>query len=384
MKLRLAPVVHSRTQRWLDPALAMVLLIAGEIELLTSKSLHGPVALNMLVMAGIVLPVALRRRWPLAFAAVVMSLTVLMVSTLTDLNSILFPMYVLFVPAYTVAAYESRRRALIGLAICIVGPLLVNLSSKHSSAGDYAFTLGLVGAAWATGRAIRTHRQLAEELTRKAERIASEREARERLAVADERTRIARELHAVVANSVTAMVVQTAAASRLLEHDLHAADEAMAAIEQTGREALTEMRRILGVLRRGDETAELAPQPGVGQIHRLVEDARDAGRQIQLHVEGEPGPLPASVDLGVYRILEEALAAAPQRSSEVMEVFVRFGDRDVELEILSDSVGAATWPTLAMRERLEVCRGEFAVEPAEGAGRRLSARLPRTFEEVFV
>ena len=383
MKLRLPPRVQAWLGRWLDPALAVGLLVASETELLTSKQLHGPVGLNVVVMAGVVLPVLWRRRWPLAFAAVVMGLTVILVGTLTELNSILFPMYVLFVPAYTVAAYEGRTRAQVGLAICVVGSVLVNMVSKHSSAGDYAFTFGLVGAAWATGRAMRTHRELAEELRRKALRIAAEREARERLAVADERTRIARELHAVVANSVTAMVVQTAAAERLLDLDPAAADEAMAAIEQTGRGALVEMRRILGVLRHGDEGAELTPQPGVGQIHRLVEDAREARRHVELHVEGEPGPLPASVDLGVYRILEEALATTSPRSSDPMEVFVRFGDRDVELVITSDAEGAVAWPTLAMRERLEVCGGELDVEPAGDTGLSLRARLPRTFEEVF-
>jgi signal transduction histidine kinase len=383
MTLRLPAGVPARGRRWLDPALTAVLLVGSETELLTSRQLHGPIVLNVLVMAGTILPVAWRRRWPLIFAAIVMSLSVLMITTLTNLSSILVPTYVLLVPPYTVAAHERRGRALVGLAICVVGPMLINTVASHASVSDYAFTLGLVGAAWATGRAIRTHRQLAEELTRKAERIAAEREVRERLVVADERTRIARELHAVVANSVTAMVVQTAAAERLLDHDPSAADEAMAAIEQTGRQALIEMRRILGVLRRGDETMELAPQPGVGQIHRLVEDARDARRRIELHVEGDPGPLPASVDLGVYRILEDALATPSQRSSDLVEVSVRFGERDVELMITSHSEGAASWPTLAMRERLEVCGGELAVEPA-GTGRRLIARLPRTFEEVFV
>jgi hypothetical protein len=134
------------------------------------------------------------------------------------------------------------------------------------------------------------------------------------------------------------------------------------------------MRRILGVLRRVDDAAGRAPQPGVGQIHGLVEQARDQRRQVELEVDGDPGPLPASIDLGVYRILEEALAST---AAGPLEVRLTFAERDVELDVTSQSPPAASWPTLAMRERVALCDGE--VEADQG---RLRVRLPRAFEEV--
>jgi signal transduction histidine kinase len=240
---------------------------------------------------------------------------------------------------------------------------------------NYAFTTGPLAASWAVGRALRARRLLNEELGRKAERIAAERESRELLAIADERTRIARELHAVVASSVSAMVVQTEAAQQLLDEDLDRADAAMEAVEEAGRATLSEMRRIMGMLRRGDEAAELAPQPGVGQIHGLVERAREQHREVELEVDGDPGPLPASIDLGVYRILEEALAST---GAGPLEVRLTFAERDLELDVTSHSAPAASWPTLAMRERVALCDGEL-----EADERRLRVRLPRAFEEVL-
>jgi signal transduction histidine kinase len=247
--------------------------------------------------------------------------------------------------------------------------------TRHTSLGQYAFITGTFALSWAVGRAVRAHRLLNEELRRKAERIAAERESRELLAVADERTRIARELHAVVARSVSAMIVQTEAAQQLLSEDLDRADAAMATVEDSGREALSEMRRILGVLRRVNEAAERAPQPGVGQIHRLVERARDQRRQIELEVEGDPGPLPASIDLGVYRILEEALAST---GPGPMEMRLTFAEHYVELDVSAHGAPAASWPTPAMRERVALCDGEL-----ESDQERLRIRLPRAFEEVF-
>jgi hypothetical protein len=172
------------------------------------------------------------------------------------------------------------------------------------------------------------------------------------------------------------MVVQTEAAQQLLDQDLDRADAAMAAVEEAGRQALSEMRRILGVLRRVDEAAELLPQPGVGQIHELVERVREQHRQVELEVDGDPGPLPASIDLGVYRILEEALAST---GVGPVEVRLTFAERDLELDVTSHSTPVASWPTLAMRERVALCDGEL--EADEG---RLRVRLPRAFEQVLV
>jgi signal transduction histidine kinase len=357
--------------RWLDPALAAVALVAVEIEVVTVRHLSGPLVLNVLAAAAIAVPLVWRRRAPLAYACLTMGLTVLMTVTLTDLT----PAALFIIAAYTVAAHEPQTRALIGLAVCLIGVWALVALTPPLNLSSAALTTGTLSASWAFGRAVRAHRLLNEELGRKAERIAAEHESRELLAVADERTRIARELHAVVAGSVSAMVVQTEAAKQLLDEDLDRADAAMAAVEQAGRETLSEMRRILGVLRRAGEAPELAPQPGVGQIHGLVERAREQHRQVELEVDGDPGPLPASIDLGVYRILEEALASA---AAGPLAVRLTFAERDLELDVSAHSTPAASWPTLAMRERVALCDGEL--EADEG---RLRVRLPRAFEGVL-
>jgi signal transduction histidine kinase len=362
--------------RWLDPALATVALVAFEIEIVTTKHRSGPLVLNVLAAAAIAVPLVWRRRAPLAYACLSVGLAVLMTATLTDLTALVIPGLLSIIAAYTVAAYEPQTRALIGLAVCMVALWGLLAVTRHTTVYSYAFPTVTLAASWAVGRAVRASRLLHKELGRKAKRIAAERESRELLAVADERTRIARELHAVVAGRISALVVQTEAAQQLLDEDLDRADAAMAAVEEAGRQTLSEMRRILGVLRRGGEAAELAPQPGVGQIHRLVERARDQRRQVELEVDGDPGPLPASIDLGVYRILEEALASTAE---DPLEVRLTFAEADVELDVTSYSAPAASWPTLAMRERVALCDGE--VEADEG---RLRVRLPRAFEGVLV
>ena len=361
--------------RWLDPALAAVALIAYEIEIVTSKHRSGPLVLGVLAAAALTVPLVWRRRAPLAYACLTMGLAVLITATLTDLTALGIPQFLLIIAAYTVGAYEPQTRALVGLAVSLAAVWALDAMTRHTSVSELAFHTGTLAASWAFGRALRAHRLLREELGRKTERIADERESRELLAVADERTRIARELHAVVAGSVSAMVVQTEAAQHLLDQDLDRADAAMAAVEEAGREALSEMRRILGVLRRGDEAPELTPQPGVGQIPGLVERARQQHRRVELEVDGDPGPLPASIDLGTYRILEEALAST---APGPVEVRLTFAERDVELDVTSHSAPAASWPTLAMRERVALCDGEL--EADEG---RLRVRFPRAFEAVL-
>jgi signal transduction histidine kinase len=265
--------------------------------------------------------------------------------------------------------------------VCLAGFELAVLIGG-GGVGSSEIALGLCAASWVTGRALRAHRERADELSRTSERIASEREDRERLAVVDERTRIARELQAAVARSVSTMVVQSEAAERLLDTDRAQANDAMAAIERTGRRALDEMRRILGVLREADYDADLAPQLGVGQLYAPIEDARTNGRRIELHVEGDPRPLPASVDLGVYRILEEALASTRDAAGPAapIAVTISFGDSDVALDVTARWPAPVSWPTVAMRERAALCGGEVTLDKVDSASEQLRVRMPGALE----
>jgi signal transduction histidine kinase len=233
------------------------------------------------------------------------------------------------------------------------------------------------GAGWAAGRAIRAIRMLSAELERTSARLGLEREDRARLAVAGERSRIARELHAAVANSVATMVVQTEASLALLDRDPVRAVVAMGAIEDTGRQTLAEMRRILGVLRHGDDVSELAPQPGVDQIYALIQRTRERGQPIELTVDGDPGTLAAGVNLGIYRILEEALQAVRQPPASPIGVSLRFGEQDLELRLTARSDRPSNWPTDAMRERVALCGGELQAATHDGDSWQFVTRMPR-------
>jgi signal transduction histidine kinase len=369
-------------ERHLDELLVALVLISGLIWLQTSK-VHGPVALRLAIVAGLAIAMRFRRRSPLGFTAVSMAIAVIASAWVADITQTTWSLYLLLIPGYTVAAYEPLPRALAGLALAELGPWGVDAFAKHVNAGDFAFTSIVVGIAWVTGRAMRSRRLLQVELLEKAERLTAEREDRTRLAVADERTRIARELHAMVASHVSAMVIQAEAAKRILDQSPAAADEAMLAIEETGREALSEMRRILGVLRRsGEDPVALAPQPGVGQLHALVESARTNGVSVELRVDGEPGPLPFAVDLAVYRILEEALADTPESTGR-LAVSVRFAEHVVELEITSQQASVTNWPTVGMSERVASCDGRLRVEDGPDGSRMVVASLPRVFEAEY-
>jgi signal transduction histidine kinase len=353
--------------RWLDPALAVIFLVAVELELLTAPYRHGPALLNALVIALMTLPLAWRRHDPLPAALVVLSATLLETILLTDVTQ-----------ARTTV---ERPRAIAGLAACLAtaGTASIALGSTQVLVRSTVF----VTTSWAVGRAMRARRLLARELEEKAARAEAEREDRARLAVADERTRIARELQAVVAHKVSAMVVGAEAASYVLDTDPAGADAQMLEVERTGRQALEEMRRILGVL-RAEEAPERQPQPGMGQLPALLERGRAAGLAIELRVEGEPAPLPAAVDLTAYRFLQESLAGTLEHAHSHAAVIVRYPPASLELELHDDGPadgrpeqGAA----VRLRERVAVFGGEVRWGPGPG-GFTIHATLPTAFDAL--
>jgi signal transduction histidine kinase len=364
--------------RWLDPACAGVLLVALEIGVLTGEHRHGPLALNMLAVAAVALAAIWRRRSPVWFVLVVGALAAVMNASLTTLDhSPLLAAYFLLVPAYTAAAWLDRRPAVLALAFLLGGTAISDLIADHQPVGNLAGAAFAISAAWAAGRAIRARRALTSKLQRTSARLAAEREDRAQLAVAGERSRIASELHAIVARSVAGMVVQAAGARSMLADDPARADVAMSAIEDTGRQTLAEMRRILGVLRHGGDRAGREPQPGVAQVYSLIQRARDRGQSVELRVDGEPGTLAAGVDLGLYRILEDALESARRHPAPSVGVTLRFRDEDLELRLTARCHGPNAWPTHAMRERIALCNGAFEDKVVDEVGWQLVARMPR-------
>ncbi len=377
--MRPRPPHYLIPERWRDRVIAAAWLIALEVENLVVNDRSQSVLAWGLIVAVMGGAAVWRRRAPLMFALVALAATSVLVAAFGNANVTVVPVYAqAFVP-YTIARECPRARALFGLAAVLAWGTFVDVATVSNLAGSIA-GLVMTGASWGAGRWLRARRLLDAELARTAERIEAERVSRVRLAVADERTRIARELHTLIAANVSAMVLQAQAAELLLDRDSQAADAAMEAIEQTGRDALADMRRTLGVLRHPEDAPSLAPQPGVGQIYALIEAARGRGGSIELSVDGDPGPLPTSVDLGVYRMLEETLAEPGLQRSRVR---LRFGHDEVELEVSAYGIDdSPPWPTLAMRERTAICQGTIQSEPVPGA-RHLVVTLPKRVQEVF-
>jgi signal transduction histidine kinase len=237
-------------------------------------------------------------------------------------------------------------------------------------------------AAWIVGVLLNHRARHVRELRARAERLEREREEQAQVAVAEERARIARELHDVVGHSVSVMTVQASAVRRLLHEDQEKEREALLVVERTGREALAEMRRLVGVLRRPEEAPARAPQPSLDHLDRLVEQVRDAGLPVELHVEGDALKLAPGVDLTAYRVIQEGLTNALKHArAKHADVLVRYGSEQVELVVADDGDGNGTGGggghgLVGMRERVAVYGGDLDAGPRPGGGYELRARIP--------
>lgn len=293
---------------------------------------------------------------------------------------------------YSVAAHGNRKiavQALIGTAIGLSVSVLV------TDPGN--FTLQVLvsnyiiyGTAWVIGDNVRTRRAYTHELEARAERLEQERETKSREAIIDERRRIAREMHDVVAHSVSVMVVQAGAARRILDSKPSQARDALSSIETTGRQALAEMRRLTGVLRR-EEHADKTPQPGLSYLEKLIEQTREAGLPVEVTVQGQPYELPQGADLSAFRIVQEALTnslkhAGPSHAT----VCITYSSSKLELRVTDDGRGAAERLSngsmdghglVGMRERVAMFGGELKTGPLPGGGYEVKATLPLEISE---
>jgi signal transduction histidine kinase len=282
----------------------------------------------------------------------------------------------LLLAVYSAAAHTSGRRTLLAGAMTLAFYVidLVAFDPAGITPEGIVFYALLYGAPWVAGRAVRQRRLNDTQLEHERARAAA--------AIAEERARIARELHDVVAHSISVMVLQARGGRRVLDSEPSDARDAFGTIERTGQQALDEMRRLLGMLRRSDEEIALAPQPSLNELGRLVEQVRAAGLPVQVTVEGEPRELPPGVDLSAYRIVQEALTnvlkhAGPARA----RVVLRYGADDFELEIADDGPGTgygsgAGFGLVGMRERVSVYGGEFEAGRRPEGGYALRVRLP--------
>jgi signal transduction histidine kinase len=232
------------------------------------------------------------------------------------------------------------------------------------------------------GQALRRERQRTATLRELATQLAAEREARARDAVAAERVRIARELHDVVAHAISVIAVQADAASRFLRHDPARAQEPLATVQITARTALTEMRQLVGLLREDDSEAPLEPQPGVADLERLIEDAKQSGLPVELEIHGRPTTLPSTLDLAAYRIVQEGLTNVRKHAGPAhARVSIRYQPDNLDIEIrddghATDGSRTAGHGLVGVRERVGLLGGRIDVGPDAAGGFVLHACIP--------
>jgi signal transduction histidine kinase len=336
---------------------------------------------GLTIVAGAVAvsSVAFRRRDPL-LAGVIFAvpgvIQALLGGYFTDNTTAPFVAVILLF--YSAGRYAPGRRFWLAFTVTMAGMLAtLGIESGSLTPDDALWAALLFGLPAVAGRSLRSRSLLQAELREKAEHVEAQRFERARSAIEEERARIASELQAIVANGVSAMVVQAETVPRVLAAgDGAAAGTALAAIEETGRDALTEMRRLLGVLRRDGEGPELAPQPGLGRLEMLVERVREQGLEVELRVEGEERPLAPGVDLTAYRVVEDALGAAAEKEASKASLIVRYGARELELEVHDDRSGGASERLPGLRDRVGLYGGHLRAGRSGAGGFSVRARLP--------
>jgi signal transduction histidine kinase len=363
-----------RHPRFVDWALFLLALVT-----LGGAAYHRHQRVAGIFLAALTcVPLLFRRAYPLPVLAITTLATVLIVGHWGDYN---------FLPAgialYTVASMYDRRTSLAAGSASVAAIALAVWSSF-----DWGLTIGFPGrllpfaVAWVVGDSVRTRREYIAALEERAERLEREQAAEAARAVAEEQARIARELHDVITHNVSVMVVQAAAANDVFVSRPDRAREALRNIEQTGRSALDELRRLLLGVRDGG--AEYAPLPGIRDLDELLAQVRTAGLDVAMTIEGPPTPLPPAIDLSAYRVVQEALTNTLKHAhASRADVRVRYGDGEFDLRIHDDGIGAAAEQEngarhglIGMRERLALLGGSLAAGPDSSGGFTVSATFP--------
>jgi signal transduction histidine kinase len=356
--------------------LAVAIAVAATIEI-WGAPLPGSQATLTVVALFATVPLLLRRHAPLVAPLTVFA--TLVVASLLEPQALYDSSFFFFgalLATWTVAESNPNRQGLIGYAAAIATLVFVasRFPEDDTGPGDYVWITVFFTAAWLAGFAVGHRAKQAREAEARLRFAEERRRVESETAVAKERARIARELHDVVAHSISVMTVQTAGVRRLLRDDQSRERDALAAVEETGREALSEMRRLLGIMRSDDDGAELAPQPGLGRLQALAAETRDGGLPVELTVEGDPYEVPAGIDLSAYRVVQEALENAGGTGAAGARVVVRYEPDAIALEIGNDGEGARRG-LAAMRERVAFYGG--TLEAGSDNGRYVvRARIP--------
>jgi signal transduction histidine kinase len=371
--------------RALDAALSTGLTVAAIAEL----AIGGYSWITALCAAAVTVALNWRRSYPLMVITVgSCAWTVPILLGLIPSEAALTPLVALLIGVYSVARHAGTRAAVIGGAVALAAALASDLRLPDPAAGDFGFTAILISWPWFAGYALRGHQLAQAALSQRAELMAAEHDARAREAVAEERARIARELHDVIAHSVSVMVVQAGAAEEVAAQQPDRAIAAMAAIRDTGREALIDLRRMLGLLRRGEMAPTLAPMPGIADLEALANQLHTAGLPVQVRVTGAEFPLPAGLDLTAFRLIQEALTNTLKHAGAGhADVDIRFQPDALSITVTDDGRGG-TSPAASnghgltgMRERVTLYGGDLEAGPGPDGGYRVTARLPLGYSQ---
>ena len=346
-----------------------------------SGTFHRADALGVLLVLGGTLPLVVRRRW--AMAVLMISTGMFVIYKSLGYAPAVLP-FATLVAVYSLAAWSRPPASLTATGLIVVGLLVVGFTHDDGPLTDgelLAYVVSAVGA-WMLGSWVQYRRAHTALLEEEALRLEREQADRTRVAVEQAQARIARDLHDIVAHHVSVMVAQAGAAQRVFDAEPALARRALGSIETTGREALVEMRRLLGVLRAGEPRAERDPQPGLERLPSLVAHVQQAGLPVELAIEGSVRPLPPGVELSAYRIVQEALTNTLKHAGAArVHVGVAYSAQWLELEVCDDGHGCVAQVVpgqglVGMQQRAGLVGGELAVESGPGAGFRVLARLP--------
>jgi signal transduction histidine kinase len=378
--------VKSLDRRLVDAAGAVVLcaFMVGELATAPQAGEHRGGVLAYLLAGAVTLPFAWHRHAPMAALAVTTGATV----GYAFGHFAAFPGYALFALLFGISLHAGRVRSRVALAVTGVA-MVVSLGLQPApvvTGSTWIACLLALALAWLSGLNIRSHRLRVAALRERAKELEREREERARQAVIEERLRIARELHDVVAHAMSVIAVQAGVANHVIDSRPEQARQALATVETHTRAALAEMRRLLGVLRRPDEPAAgLAPAPGLLELPALLRRLDEAGLPVDLDAApAPPGGVPDGVDLSAYRIVQEGLTNVLRHGGPAARVRIAHRDGVVEIEICDDgrpggaaaAIGGAGQGLLGMRERVAVYDGTLVAGPRPGGGFRLAATLP--------
>ena len=376
--------LSERDWRTFDRLLVAALVALSTVDLATNADLEGPFALNIALMTAISLSFWWRRSRPLVTVLATLGGLTVMAIWLTQPPNLLTAVLMLVILSYAAGRHLAGRVSVValGTGVCVMVTLSIIFDPD-----DIFFPVTFFWIVpWVVGRTIRNQTMLARELAEKGERARHARDEEERRAIAIERSRIARELHDVLAHNLTVMVVQASAARRIVDRQPDKAVEVAALIERTGREALAEIRHLFGAVRRGDGD-DLSGPPSIARVDGLARRARAAGLGVELRVVGDPVALPAGVDLTAYRIVQEALTNALKHAGSARaSVTVSYEPNELVLSIEDDGEGSREGFELGdtggghglvgMRERAAIYGGLVEAGRRRGGGFAVHARLP--------